>query len=436
MSSRSVRPGIGASSALAWLRRWLIGGLAAAVMGVVLGALGLLFGTRRGREPARLRRWLVGSLAVTGIGAALIVVGLLVDAKRTLHAYLAAYAFVLSLALGALLFLATIHAMNAGWPVALRRLVEVMVSVFPLLAILLVPVLVGMKELYPWLTPESFSDTHTRELVEHRLAYLNTPFFIVRAAIYFACWIAVALLLRAWSLRQDVDPSPELKLHMKRLSAGALPALGITLTFASFDWLMSLTPDWYTTMFGVYFFAGGFVGALALLTLVAMGVERRGLLSPLKPSHYYALGRLMLAFVIFWAYIAYFQFFLIWIGNRPGEATWYLERMTAGWGIASVLLALGHFGVPFLLLLPYALKWRRAPLAVIAGWLLLMHYFDSCWLVLPALKAGPRWSWYELAPLLAIGGLTLAFALWRAAAHPLVPEGDPRLAEAFAYESR
>lgn len=382
---------------------------------------------------------------VGGVG---LIIGALLAPEQTLFSYLAAYVYVLSLALGALVFLTIVNAMNATWPVAIRRVVETATSTLPLLALLFVPIVLGLRVLYPWHAPEEIADPKLRELVTHRAAYLNTPFFLGRAALYFAVWIGLAVLLRRWSLAQAVRtdghgaprtapvPPLQLKARMRALSAGGLPPLGLTLSFASYDWIMSLTPGWFSTMYGVYFFAGGFIGAIALVTLLSAGADRAGVLGPLRPSHWHALGRLQLAFVIFWAYIAYFFFFLTWIANKPEEVTWFVPRVHTSWAAVSLLLVFGHFALPFFALLPYGPKRHRAPMAAIAVWILVVHFVDVYWLVLPALHtAGVQLHWLDLAALLAVGGAVVAFAAWRARPYPLVA-ADPALAAALAYESK
>ncbi len=384
-----------------------------------------------------LRRALLAMAA----GAVLLVIGVFVAPAQAAFSYLAAYACLLALALGTLAFLLIVNAMNARWPVAVRRLCEHATATLPLFVPLFVPVALAARTLYPWTSPGDIADAAVRKIVVHRTAWLNLPFFVTRAAIYFAIWTAIAWRLRAWSLRQDRGEAPAaLKLRMRVLSAAALPAFGLTLTFAAFDLTMSLTPDWYSSMYGVYFFAGGFIGAIAALTLLALGAERHHAadrFAPLSTSHTYALGRLMLAFTIFWAYIAYFQFFLIWIANKPHEVTWYLPRMHGSWAAVSVLLVAGHFGLPFLLLLPYGIKRRRRPLRAIAMWILAMHFVDMYWLVLPSLHRDaftPHFA--DLGALLFVGGAVVAFGAWLARGHALVPKGDPALAAALAYESR
>jgi len=199
---------------------------------------------------------------------------------------------------------------------------------------------------------------------------------------------------------------------------------------------MSLTPTWYSTMYGVYWFAGGFLAFFGLIVLLLMGVQRAGFLAEIGRSHWYALGRLMLAFTIFWAYAAYFQFFLIWMTNKPQEASFYALRMSGSWGIASVVLGVGHFVLPFFALLSYRVKQRAASLAPICVWLLLVHAFDMLWLVMPGVRqTGAVLSWIDLAAFLFVGGATLAFGVLRQRGLSIVARHDPALEAAFEYES-
>lgn len=217
----------------------------------------------------------------------------------------------------------------------------------------------------------------------------------------------------------------------------ALIPLGFTLSVAAFDWLMSLTPTWYSTTFGIYFFAGCFLAGLALVTLLASLAQSRAQLPQLQPSHYHALGRLMLAFTAFWAYIAYFQFMLIWIANRPVEGAWFLARSSATWRGTSVALAVGQFAVPFVVLLSYRLKGSRHFLAGLAVWILAFHYLDVYWMVMPAYSPlSFRVSWVDGAALLAVACSSAAYAWMLVRDRPLVSVGDPRLEKAFDYHSR
>lgn len=394
------------------------------------------------------KRLLLISAAVGILGLLLWTIGLaVVNARAALFSYLAAFAYVVSLALGVLIFAMIGHAMGAKWVTILRRLEEAVTSVFPLLALLFVPIAVGATYLYIWVEPATSMEMHAGEfpprehlehLLHHKQPYLDLPFFVIRTALFFGIWMLVAELLRRWSLRREADEHASGIERDRVLSAAMLPLVGIALTFAAFDWLMSLEPAWYSTMFGVYYFAGSFLGGLALLTVLAHATRQSGLLGEeqLTRFHFHALGRLLLAFVVFWAYIAFFQGMLIKIANKPEEVTYYLHRMAGSWEGVTYTLIIGHFAVPFLLLLPRSIKHRPAVLSIIAGWLLVIHYLDVYWLVLPVLYPhGANPHWLDLAALAGVGGVSVAFASWRLRGVSLLPEGDPRLAEAMAYRS-
>ncbi|WP_437292467.1 hypothetical protein [Sorangium sp. So ce426] len=377
------------------------------------------------------------SLGLALLGALLLVVGAFVDRERLFYAYLAAYAFAVTTAVGALLFLMICHAMAATWPVAVRRLAEAIVGTLPLLCALFVPLLFGLGALYgEWLRPESIPDEHVRSIVLHKTPYLNLPFFLVRTGIYFTVWLVFGALLRRGSIQGDATPALADSRRLRVISVAGLPPVALTLSFAAFDWLMSLAPTWVSTMFPVYVFAGGFVASIALLTVLAFAAERAGLLPGLNASHYYALGRLLLAFTIFWAYAAFFQLLLIWIANRPEEVEFYVLRSHGPWAVVSLILVLTRFVIPFLILLNYRIKRRPAWLSAVAAWIFVAHYLDMHWLVAPeAPGARAPFHWLDAAALLAVVGSCVAFTVLRVRGKPLVPVNDPALPAAFRYES-
>jgi hypothetical protein len=385
-------------------------------------------------------RALVGaSFALALVGAAGLVAGAFIDRTRLFSSYLAAYAWAATTAVSALIFLMICHAMRATWPVAVRRLAEAITAALPLLAVLFLPIALGMDTLYePWVRPESIEDPHARALVEHKTPYLNPSFFVLRTGLYFLVWLGCAALLRRLSRESDTDPERAARashrLHV--LSAAALPLVALAFSFASFDWLMSLQPTWFSTMFPVYVFGGGFVSAIALLTVLSFAAQRAGYLPGLTDSHYYALGRLLLAFTIFWAYAAFFQFMLMWMADIPDEAEFYLRRAHGPWLIETVVLALARFALPFLVLLNHGVKRRPAQLSLVAGWVLLAHYIDMHWLVVPV-APGQRapFHWLDAAALLAVGGASVAFGAARLRGEPMAPVHDPALPAAFRYES-
>jgi hypothetical protein len=391
--------------------------------------------------PTRGRRLLAVSLAISGLGAAGTIAGVLVAPGRALAAYLAAFATVASIAVGALILQLIGYAANTRWLSVPRRIVgTVALAVVPL-ALLFVPIALGAAWLYLWADAHAVATLpeEVRALLLHKRPYLNLPFFVVRTAIYFAVWITAAVLLRVWSRRHTgVAADPEVALARERGFASAmLPAVGLAMSFASFDWLMSLEPTWTSTIFGVYYFAGGFLAGIATVALAAWAGGRSAPAGDaLTPHHFHALARLLLAFTVFWAYVAYFQVFLVQIADRPNEVSFYLHRSAGSWRAFVIALAVGHFALPFLLLLPRAPKLRPARVAAVAAWILVVHYLDVYWLVLPtAMPAGAAPRLVDLAALAAVAGPCVAFCTWLSRGQTLVPAHDPFLPEGLGYAS-
>lgn len=378
---------------------------------------------------------MLGAAVVGALGLLITLVGFFVAPGPALHSYLVAFCYWTGLGVAALILLCIFHASHARWMVVLRRAIESIPAALWLMVPLFLPIAVGMAHLYPWVEPPAGLSEHELGLLEHKRAYLNPPFFLLRAALYFGCWVLVAELLRRWSVRQDESGDGELTSKQRRLGAGALPALAVTLTFASVDWLMSLEPLWFSTVFGVYFFAGSFVSAIAVVTLCAALAFRRELDGGLAtPEHLHSLGKLLFAFVCFWAYIAYSQYMLMWIADLPEEVPWYLARTGSGWRRVALLLFVGHFVVPFVALLSARLKRRPGPLAALAGWILLMHFVDLYWVVMPALhRDAPRVHWTDFSAFFGVGGAAVAFALFRLRGGYAVPVRDPFLAASVRY---
>jgi hypothetical protein len=370
-----------------------------------------------------------GGLALTLLG------GIVGDPRRALYAYLVAFVYWLGIVLGALILLGAFHASSAKWPVVLRRFVESVPAALPLFLLLLVPIVIGMRHVFPWVDPSALHG-ELAKTVAHKRPYLNVPAFVARAIVYFAVWIVVAHLLRAWSLRQDEAGGYELTRRQRVLGAGSLPLLALTMTFAAFDWMMSLDPRFYSTIFGVYWFAGSFLGAFCLVA-VAAAVTRDDPLqfgAHMNLEHFHSVGKFMLSFVAFWGYIAFSQFMLIWIANIPEEIPWYFVRIHGGWGWIGAFLVVGQFVVPFFMLLSRPLKRDPRRLAGLAIWLLLVHWVDLYWVIMPALsERGPRPSLWDLTAFVGVGGISVAFALWRMHGIAAVPVRDPYLPDSLRY---
>jgi hypothetical protein len=400
---------------------------------------------------ARVVRVALGLALLGWVG---VVAGFLLERRQTYFAYLTAFSFATSVALGALIFLMVSYVVGAKWSVVIRRINESIVSVLPLLGLLFVPIAFGLPDLYYWADPTSELPAAAARLLHHRQAYLNPPFFVLRALGYFVIWSAAAVLLCRWSLRRDraftgnpaaatseespeppgVDEPEAPHARERAFSAALLPPVCLALTFAGFDWLMSLQSG-YSSLFGVYYFAGGFQASFGLLSLLAF-LAQRHVPSFIRPPHFHALGRLMFGFSIFWAYCAFFQGMLTQIANKPDEVVFFLPRTSGGWGFVTLLLVLGRFALPFLLLLPRAIKFNAAAMAVMGAWILLGQYLDMFWLVEPAAASeGPRLGLLELSALAAIGGVCVAFAAFRLRGNTLVPVGDPTLSQSIAYRS-
>jgi len=354
--------------------------------------------------------------------------------SRFYHAYLVAYAFSLSLGLGALFFVMLQHLTNAGWSVTVRRLAEGISMTLPLMLVLFIPIVVGMHELYPWTHVGDASHGH---LLEHKQPYLNTTFFLIRWAVYLVVWSGLAWYFRRKSISQDTDGDANTTLRLSRRSAPAMILFAITITFAAFDLLMSRDPAWFSTIYGVYYFSGAVVGFFALLTWGIVGLQKVGRIQDaVTIEHYHDLGKLMFSFVVFWAYIAFSQYMLIWYANIPEETGWFLRRQTDDWSAVSLLLLFGHFIVPFLALISRHPKRRKKLLALGALWVLFMHAVDMYWLVMPeAGFAGIGFSIQHLTCLVGIGALFFAVINLSLRKCALIPIKDPRLDEALAFEN-
>jgi hypothetical protein len=384
---------------------------------------------------------IAAAIALAGfIGLA---IGLGVDPSRTWLSYLMAYWFAFTVVVGALIFSMAGYAVNASWMASVRRVIEICILPMPALVLMFVAIPFGVGHLYPWHTPPAGASRHVIEVLEHRSPYTNIPFFVVRAGLYFVALLAGAFVLRRWSVRRDMqirvpDGEPKVLLGPERgFSSGMLVPVAFALTFAGIDWVMTLNPLWYSSMFGFYVFAGGFLAAIGLATVLAAWVWARGLGGgALWPPHFHALGRLMLAFTIFWAYIAFFQAMLIRIANKPEEVTFYIARTSGAWQVFIYLLILGHFAAPFLLLLLRAPKFLPRVMAWTGVWLLLMHLVDVYWLVIPSHVQGDQvFSWLDLAALAAVLGTSVACAAWRQHGVALVAIRDPFLAKGATYRS-
>ena len=385
------------------------------------------------RAPAAVGRLQTAGLGVGVVGAALCAVGYATGAGQLFHSWLLAVTLWTGVSIGCLALLMIHHLTGGAWGVVARRILEAAAGLTPLLLVLFLPLLLGLEELYAWARPEAADDP----LLVHKAAYLNASGFLSRLVGYFAAWGALAYLLRRLSHAQDRGADPALSKRMGVISAPGLVVWAFVTTFAYFDWLMSLEPHWFSTIYGVYFFGGSGLSALAFLILAALFLSRHPpMAAALAPRHFHDWGKLLFAFVLLWTYFGVSQFLITWSGNLPEEIEWYLHRTSHGWGVVAVALALFHFAVPFALLLSRDLKQNARRLAWVAGFLLLMRWLDHLWQIAPV-HHPERFvlHWLDVAAPLAVGGLWLAGFAWLLRRHPILPPNDPYLEEAYGDES-
>ncbi len=384
------------------------------------------------------RAWLLP----TALGVALLAISLLglwQSAEDFFFAYLTGWSFLVTTALGGLFFLIFHHLTRASWSVTINRINESLIWAFPLLFVLGIPLLFGMHDLYHWTHAELYdpSSPEYDEILAGKRAYLNTPFWIARMVLYFAVWTLVSYRLYAFSIRQDVDPDPDIPAKLRSTSAWGLPVTAVTVAFASYDILMSTSPHWFSTIFGVYFFSGGILSAVAVITLVAALLQSTGgrLQGVITKEHYQDLGKYLFGFVVFWAYIAFSQYMLYWYGGIPEETVWFQHRLQDGWGWHSAFLLGFHFVVPFLVLLPRGTKRTLPILSVMAVWLIGMHWFDLHWVVLPVLRDSAGFHWVDFTCWLGLTGIFAGGLMYRLSRHPLVPQNHPSLSASLHFEN-
>lgn len=344
------------------------------------------------------QRALVAGMA----GLALCGAGAFFNPEQFFRSYLLGYLFWTGIVLGSFAVIMLHHLTGGGWGMLIRPALEAAIRTAPLLALLFVPLLVGLRELYPWARPELVA---ADELLQHRSAYLNAPFFIVRSVFYFAVWCALAF----WLTRSERPP--------RWLSAPGLGLIVLTVTFASIDWVMSLDAHWFSTIFGFLFLAGNMLASLAFAVCV-VALPRDG--APAVPARkLHDLGNLMLTFVLLWAYIAFSQYLIIWSGNLPEETAWYLDRSGTGWVTIAVILIVFHFAAPSALLLSRRTKRAVRNLGAVAALILFMRLVDLFWHVAPAFHGSEvRVHWMDLAAPVGIGGVWLAVFAWQLRRRP------------------
>jgi hypothetical protein len=362
------------------------------------------------------------------LGAVLGIVAFFVDNTRASFNYLLSYTFLISIAVGALFLIALEYVTNADWSVPFRRIVEIFAGLIPFLAILVIPLLFKMHDIYHWTHAEAVAQD---EILQGKEPYLNIPFFITRVFVILGIWYIFYFILSRNSLKQDSSGDQNLTTINIRLSAIFIPLFAITISITAFDWLMSVDPHWFSTIFGVYYFSGTVIAILAAVTIAAVYFKENGYLHErITQDHLYSLGALMFVFVNFWAYIAFSQYMLIWYADLPEETLWFLQKWEGSWAIFSIFLLIIHFVVPYILLLSQPAKMDPLRLKISAVVLLFAHFFDLYWMVMPempGLEKGYIFSWIDFVfPVAAIGFVMIVFNM-KAKKENLIPVGDPKL---------
>ncbi|XZE52477.1 hypothetical protein SH139x_004172 [Planctomycetaceae bacterium SH139] len=384
-------------------------------------------------------------------GALLLVLGVALGAftdagmSFAMGAYLTAFTYCLTIALGALFFVLIQHLTRAGWSVTVRRVGELFMYTLPVLGLLFLPVLatlfLGEGTIYKWDDP-AWVETHHPEWQENAKGfYLTDWFFALRSVLYLGVWAGLAVYFFKASRQQDQTAELRITEKLQTVSAPAVILFSLTLTFAAFDWIMSLEPIWFSTMFGVYIFAGGILSSLCAILVMVFLVQRGGALrQEVTVEHYHDLGKLIFGFITFWTYIAFSQYMLIWYANIPEETFWFMNRQTGGWAAISILLPAFHWLLPFLGTMSRHVRRRPGLMFFWASYILVVHFIDIYWLIMPTLSpANPLGGGVGIATtllcLFGMSGLLIGVVLRAADNAPLIPVRDPRLNESLAFHN-
>jgi hypothetical protein len=370
---------------------------------------------------ARLNRIQRTSLGIGVVALIICAVAAFFDSGSFFRSYLIAYVFWVSLALGSLGIVMLHNLVGGRWGAIIRRFLESGMRTLPLMAVLVIPILAGIPAIYEWSHHEAVAND---AVLRHKEPYLNTVFFVIRTVFYFVVWIGISLLL---ARRSSIGPASR---AVKGISAVGIIIFSFSVTFAAVDWIMSLEPHWFSTIYGAIFLVGQAMQTLAFCTaLLAFFSDRAPFAGRVQPSWYHDLGNLLLAFTCLWADTSFSQFLIIWSGNIPEETPWYIRRTAGGWQITSVLLMVFHFAVPFAILLSRHVKRRGRLLARVSIAIIIMRFVDLVYWIEPATPQGNfPLGWISLVALVGIGGIWLWMFLLQLGQGPLAYIEDPRLA--------
>jgi hypothetical protein len=369
------------------------------------------------------------ALIVGVIGVVLCAIGYVKSPESLLHSYLLAFMFILGLSLGSLGLLMLQHLTGGMWGIVIRRPLESATRALPLVFILFAPIFFGFRYLYgAWLNAPKTGEHRLSDFQQH---YLTASWFHIRALIYFAVWLLLMWVFNSWSRKQDVDREDRaLRRRLKMLAGPGIILYVFAMSFAAIDWVMSLSPHWASTIYGFLYVAGQLISSMSLMICVVVLLSRAPVFQGvLKPRYLHDLGKLLLAFVMLWAYFSFSQLLIIWSGNSPEEISFYRSRLYGEWGYVSVIILIFHFFVPFFLLLSRDLKRNPSLLPKVALWLIFMRFVDIYWLTRPEFTASAIPSLWDLAAALGLVGLWFFVFAWQLQKMPLLPLGEPKLEE-------
>jgi len=380
--------------------------------------------------PADLTRTRNIAFAVGLLFTLALVLGAVLNPRYFFHGYLVGFVFWTGITVGSLALLMLQHLTGGAWGLVIRRVLEASTRTLPLMLLLFIPVAIGLKHIYPWTDAAVMSTP----VLQKKTSFLNPSFFILRAFLYFAIWSALAMALNWFSLQQDRAASRQVRKRMQMVSGPGLVVTIICTTFAAIDWVMSLDPSWYSTIYGLIFVASWALSALAFTILVMSWLSaREPMRAVIQPRHSHDWGNLTLALVMLWTYFAFSQYLLIWSGNLPEETTWYVARKHGGWGAIALAVVIFQFAFPFLALLSRATKKNAQKLAMLAALILVMRVLDVIWLIEPTYSHGDFvFNWMDYVAPIAIGGLWVGAFAWQLEKRPLLPINDPQLEQAVA----
>ncbi len=368
------------------------------------------------------------------IGAVTGIIGFFIDPARASYSYLTSFIFLLTITVGALLIVAIEYAAGANWSTPFRRVGEFLAVSTPLLVLLVIPILFNTNYLFSWTNSETVA---ADKILQAKAIFLNTPFFSVRVIVILLIWAVFYYFIVKNSAKQDISGNQLLTKKNIILSSVFIPIFALTLTLQSIDLIMSLETKWFSTLFGIYVFAGIMPAALAAVTYISIKLKENGYLhSKITKDHFYSLGTLLFSFVAFWGYIAFTQYLVIWYGNLPEETFWFMERWAGGWKIVSILLILGNFVIPFFALISYSSKTNLKKLKFFSIWIIVFHFLDIYWLIMPSMNYNGlfySFSWIDISFLLAALGIIIYFFTKMVKKYNLIPIKDPKLKQGLDF---